>query len=189
MLGQPKVANFTVAIGFWIYVGRTDFAIGQRRGASWVGQCQRRYNFGLVPYDNAFVDVNGTLMGSVSGGTRWGGGLWMDSLDHARFGLLISRDGNWNGKQIISSQWIEQATRAQGVNPEYGYLWWLNTTGRWPAAPKTCFSAQGAGDNSIWIDREHDLVVVWRWHKGAEVPAEFYKRILQALTDVRSSAH
>jgi hypothetical protein len=25
--------------------------------------------------------------------------------------------------------------------------------------------------------------VVWRWHKGAEVPAEFYKRILQALTD------
>ncbi len=52
---------------------------------------------------------------------------------------------------------------------------------------KDMFSAQGAGDNSIWIDREHDLVVVWRWHKGAEVPAEFYKRILQALTDVRSS--
>ncbi len=127
--------------------------------------------------------MNGTMMGSVSGGTRWGGGLWMDSLDHARFGLLISRDGNWNGKQIISSQWIEQATRAQGMNPEYGYLWWLNTTGRWPAAPKTCFSAQGAGDNSIWIDREHDLVVVWRWHKGAQVPAEFYKRILQSLTD------
>ena len=90
-----------------------------------------------IPYDNAFVDVNGTMMGSVSGGTRWGGGLWMDSLDHARFGLLISRDGNWNGKQIISSQWIEQATRPQGMNPEYGYLWWLNTTGRWPAAPKT----------------------------------------------------
>ena len=98
MLGQPKVANFTVAVGIWIYVGRTDFAISQRLGASWVGQCERRNNFGLVPYDNAFVDVNGTLMGSVSGGTRWGGGLWMDSLDHARFGLLISRDGNWNGK-------------------------------------------------------------------------------------------
>ena len=134
-----------------------------------------------IPYDNALVDVHGTLMESVGGGTRWGGGLWMDSLDHARFGLLISRHGNWNGEQIVSSQWIDRATCAQGLNPEYGYLWWLNTTGRWPAASKNCFSAQGAGDNSIWIDREHDLVVVWRWHKGGDVPAEFYKRILQAL--------
>lgn len=135
-------------------------------------------------YDNATVDVdvNGTPtpMKSVSGGTRWGGGLWISTLDHARFGLLISRRGEWNGRRIVSERWIKEATRPQGVKRDYGYLWWLNADGRWPSAPKASFSAQGAGDNTIWIDTEHDLVVVWRWHKG-DSQAEFYKRILAAI--------
>jgi CubicO group peptidase (beta-lactamase class C family) len=39
-----------------------------------------------IGYDNATVEVDGKEMKSVSGGTRWGGGLWMSTLDHARFG-------------------------------------------------------------------------------------------------------
>ncbi len=135
-----------------------------------------------IPYDNAIVDVDGKPMPSVSGGTRWGGGLWMSTMDHARFGLLILRDGMWGPNRIISRDWIRQATVAQGKNPEYGYLWWLNTKGRWPDAPVDAFAAIGAGDNSIWIDREHDLVVVWRWHKGS-AEAEFYKRLLASIND------
>ncbi len=135
-------------------------------------------------YDNAIVDVDGTPMPSISGGTRWGGGLWMNSFDHARFGLLISRDGKWNDKQVISSDWITQATKQQGVNTSYGYLWWLNNEGRWPAAPKSSFCALGAGSNTIWIDNDHDLVVVWRWHKGGDAQNEFYKKILAAINPV-----
>ena len=37
----------------------------------------------------------------------------------------------------------------------------------------------GAGSNTIWIDPEHDLVVVWRWYRGS--PNDFYKRILRAV--------
>jgi CubicO group peptidase (beta-lactamase class C family) len=132
-------------------------------------------------YDNAIVDIDGTPMPSISGGTRWGGGLWISTLDHARFGLLILRHGTWGDRQIISKKWLQEATRQQGVNQEYGYLWWLNNQGRWPAAPASSFSAQGAGDNTIWIDPEHDLVVVWRWHKGGGAQAEFYQRILGAI--------
>ncbi len=133
-------------------------------------------------YDNADVEVDGKKLKSVSGGTRWGGGLWISTLDHARFGYLISRHGEWDGKRIISESWIRAATSQQGVKPAYGYLWWLNTNGKmWPEAPKTSFSAQGAGSNTIWIDPEHDLVVVWRWHRGGDVQAEFYKRILKAI--------
>jgi len=33
-----------------------------------------------------------------------------------------------------------------------------------PSAPKSSFAAIGNGSNIIWIDPEHDLVVVWRWH-------------------------
>lgn len=131
-------------------------------------------------YDNATVDVDGTPMKSVSGGTRWGAGLWISTLDHARFGLLILRKGRWNDRRIVSEEWISEATRVQGVRKDYGYLWWLNTDNRWPAAPRSSFSAQGAGDNTIWIDPEHDLVVVWRWHRG-DAQGEFYRRILAAV--------
>ncbi|MDB5512118.1 MAG: serine hydrolase [Enterovirga sp.] len=53
--------------------------------------------------------------------------------------------------------------------PNYGCLWWLN---RGPAAnpdlPISAVSAMGAGSNVVWIDPEHDLVVVARWiDKGA----------------------
>lgn len=149
-----------------------------------------------IPYDNATVQVEDASgktvpMPSVSGGTRWGGGLWISTLDHARFGYLTLRKGNWNGKQLVSQSWIEQATRAHpevpGSRPDYGYLWWLNTKDSWPAAPKSSFAAIGAGNNTIWIDPEHDLVVVWRWHKQ-DAQAEFYKRILAAIPANREPA-
>lgn len=138
-----------------------------------------------VPYDNATVDVDGSPMPSVSGGTRWGGGLWMDSFDHARVGLLMLRRGSWNGRQILSESWVADSTRPQGKHASYGYLWWLNTDDkpRWPDAPRESFSAQGAGENTIWVDPVHDLVVVWRWHKGGESQPELYRRILSSLTD------
>lgn len=139
-----------------------------------------------IGYDNATVDIDAKPMKSISGGTRWGGGLWINTLDHARFGYLVLRHGQWNGKQIISRSWLDQATKPQAINKAYGYLWWLNTEGAWPAAPKSSFAAIGAGSNTIWIDPEHDLVVVWRWHKGGNAQAEFYKRILAAIEPVAS---
>lgn len=138
-------------------------------------------------YDNAVVDVDGTPMKSVSGGTRWGGGLWMSSRDHARFGLLVSRGGEWGGTRIISKEWIAAATTQHGKNPGYGYLWWLNTEGRWPDAPKESFAAIGAGNNTIWVDPERELVIVWRWHKGRaegrDAVGELARRVVGAVRD------
>jgi CubicO group peptidase (beta-lactamase class C family) len=131
-------------------------------------------------YRNSTIDLDGKPIESVSGGTRWGGGLWISSLDHARFGLLMLRRGEWDGKRIISEAWVREATSPQGVQKGYGYLWWLNTEGQWPAAPRSSFAAIGAGSNTVWIDPEDDLVVVWRWHRGG-APAEFYKRIVGAI--------
>lgn len=132
-------------------------------------------------YANAMVDVGGTPMPSVSGGTRWGGGLWMSTLDHARFGLLVLRGGDWGGRRVVSEGWLRETTGQQGVQPGYGYLWWLNTTDRWPGAPRSSFAAIGAGSNTIWIDPEHDLVVVWRWHKGGDAQGEFIRRVVGAI--------
>jgi CubicO group peptidase (beta-lactamase class C family) len=93
----------------------------------------------------------------------------------------MMRKGEWDGRRIISEKWIADATTPKGKQPGYGYLWWLNTEGRWPDVPRSSFAALGAGNNTIWIDPKHDLVLVWRWHKG-DAQAEFLKRIVAAAT-------
>jgi CubicO group peptidase (beta-lactamase class C family) len=120
-----------------------------------------------VPYDNSQVVIGGKSIGSVSGGTRWGGGLWINSEDLARFGLLALNRGNWNGKQLVSEQWFHDAVTPSAHGPDYGYLWWLNTQKKqWPSAPASSFAALGNGTNIIWIDPDHDVVVVWRWFQN-----------------------
>ncbi len=41
-------------------------------------------------------------MASVSGGTRWGGGVWINAQDMARFGYLWLRGGRWGSRQIAA---------------------------------------------------------------------------------------
>ena len=132
-------------------------------------------------YNNSTTAINGRPMASVSGGTRWGGGLWISTRDEARFGYLFLRKGRWKKRQIISEDWIRAATKPSRVAGDYGYLWWLNTAQKqYPSLPATSFAALGYGTNTIWIDPEHDLVVVWRWHQDKSSD-EFFKRILAAV--------
>lgn len=140
-----------------------------------------------ITYPNAVADVDGKQMPSVSGGTRWGGGLRISARDEARFGYLFLRQGRWGSQQIVSADWVKKATSPSPFGPDYGYLWWLNTgtsqTGKkaWPDAPTTSFAAIGAGSNTIWVDPEHDIVIVWRWHNGN--PNELIKRVLAAVKE------
>lgn len=131
-------------------------------------------------YDNSDAVIDGKTMKSVTGGTRWGGGWWVNSRDQARYGYLFLRKGKWKDRQILSEKWVRMATTPGPVGPDYGYLWWLNTQGKaWPHAPKSSFAARGHGSNMIWVDPEHDLVVVWRWHAGG--PDEFLGMVIQAI--------
>ena len=131
-------------------------------------------------YHNSDVMIDGKKMTSVSGGTRWGGGLWISTRDEARFGYVFLRRGKWGDKQIISEKWVQMATTPNSIGPDYGFLWWLNTQRKqWPSAPASSFAAIGHGSNTIWVDPEHDLVVVWRWHQGNG--DELFKRVLAAI--------
>src|SRR2546425_2167861 len=132
-----------------------------------------------VPYANAYVDIDGKRMASVSGGTRWGGGMWINSYDMGRFGLLWLRGGKWGDRQIVSPSYVKMATTPSAHGPDYGFLWWLNTTqGMWPGSPKNAFSARGSGGNIIFIDPSHDLVVVWRWSAQS---SEGFRRVVEAI--------
>ena len=115
-------------------------------------------------YDTSWITLDGQKVQSVAGGGHYGGGVWANTRDHARFGLLYLRRGRWGGRQLLSEAWIERATTPGDVNPTYGYMWWLNP-GRqlFPSAPETSFFALGYGRNVIWVDPEHDLLTVVRW--------------------------
>jgi CubicO group peptidase (beta-lactamase class C family) len=129
------------------------------------------------------VQINNKAVESVSGGTRWGGGLWINSEDLARFGLLILNKGNWQGKQVISERWIKEATLPSAHGPDYGYLWWLNTKHeKWPSGPRSSFAAIGNGGNIVWIDPEHDIVLVWHWHEPGAAVDGMIQRIVASVT-------
>lgn len=115
-------------------------------------------------YRNSWVLLDGQRIQSVSGGGHWGGGLFVCSRDHARLGYLFLNNGNWKGNQLVSQKWIQLATTPSTANPEYGFMWWLNTDQkRISNAPASAFFAAGFGGNYIYVDRENDLLIVLRW--------------------------
>ena len=126
--------------------------IGASNGWSWHG------------YNNSWVVINGKPMQSVPGGTHWGGGIHISSLDHARFGLLVHRDGVWGDTRILPNGWCAQLRAPCPIQKNYGFLWWLNTGHHhWSGVPENSYAAVGAGTNLIWISPDDDLVVVARW--------------------------
>src|SRR3989449_10452481 len=95
------------------------------------------------PYRNSTVEIDGRRMPSVPGGSHWGGGLWMSTRDHARFGLLIHRGGQWKGRELLAPAWVEVVGRPCPFNAEYGLLWRLNTGHRQvPVAPPARLAAR-----------------------------------------------
>ena len=134
-------------------------------------------------YNNAWIILDGKMIQSVSGGGHFGGGLFMNANDMARFGLLTLRKGNWNGKQIISEDWINKSTTPTKANTGYGFMnYFLNTDKKmYPSAPASAFTHIGNGTNAIYVDPENDLVVVLRWIEDKQIDG-FLKILLSAFS-------
>lgn len=116
-------------------------------------------------YRNAWIVLDGNLVQSVSGGGHWGGGLFINAEDMARFGLLTLRKGRWKEQQLLSEAWIRQSTTPGPANKEYGYMnFYLNTDQKLiPGAPAEAYMHLGNGNNVVYVDPVNDLVVVLRW--------------------------
>jgi len=94
------------------------------------------------------------------------GGLYMTPRDMARLGYLMLHNGTWDGKEIVSSEWVAQSTTAHYRTPwglGYGYQWWT--------LPRSdVFAATGHYDQRIYVSHEHDLVVVFTANIADEDP-------------------
>ena len=133
-------------------------------------------------YKNAWIILDGKMIRSVSGGGHFGGGLFINAYDMARFGLLTLRKGNWNGKQIISENWIKKSTMPTSANTGYGFMnYFLNTDKKmYPSAPASSYAHIGNGTNAIYVDQENDLVAVIKWMDDKSIDG-FLKLVLTAL--------
>ena len=133
-------------------------------------------------YENSFVILDGQIIQSVSGGSHWGGGMMLSAWDQARFGYLTLRNGNWKGKQLIPTSWIEKSRTPTPAQPGYGFMNYFlnNDLKEIPAAPKTAFLHIGAGTNMIYVDQENDLVIVSRWIPNGD-KAELVRLVLESL--------
>jgi CubicO group peptidase (beta-lactamase class C family) len=133
-------------------------------------------------YDNAWTTIDGLQMKSVTGGGHSGAGLFISAEDMARFGLLFLNNGNWDGKQLISEDWLKNATTPSQPNINYGYMWWLNKKGprHWENVSEDIYYAAGFGGNFIIIDKKHNVVVVTRWLEPSKV-GEFMQNLTRAI--------
>ena len=112
-------------------------------------------------YVNSWVNIDGRMIQSPSGGAHWGGGMILSAYDQARFGLFTLHRGNWNGKQLLSDDWFEMATTAGEVNTRFGFMNFSLNSSR----PGT-WTHVGAGSNLVYVDPGNDLVIVCRWIRG-----------------------
>jgi len=133
-------------------------------------------------YENAWTVIDGLKMKSVTGGGHSGGGIFISAEDMAKFGLLFLNNGKWKDQQLISEDWIEQATTPSKPNPSYGYMWWLNKEGNryWEGLSENIYYAAGFGGNFIVIDKEKNLVIVTRWLEPSKLE-EFMNKVEAAL--------
>lgn len=114
-------------------------------------------------YENSFVTLDGQLMQSVSGGGHHGGGLFINTYDQARYGLLFLRNGKWRDQQLVSSQWVNAVHEPSAANAAYGLMWWTNHKNDLKDVSENIYYANGFGGNYIVVDEEHDLLIVLRW--------------------------
>ena len=116
-------------------------------------------------YRNSWIVLDGQVVQSVSGGGHWGGGMFINAFDMGRFGLLTLNRGRWNDQQILSENWVSQALTPTTAQPTYGYMnWFLNTDKKLlPSASANVFYHLGNGANMVYVDPDHELVMVTRW--------------------------
>lgn len=93
------------------------------------------------------------------------GNLYISTLDFARLGQLVINKGQWQGKKIISSTWIDELSKKRfDISKDdpyanaYGYFWYT-TTKEANGKKYDCVYASGNGGNLLFVVPSENLVV------------------------------
>ena len=87
----------------------------------------------------------------------------MSARDFSKFGLLFSRNGNWDGEEIISKDFVDETfTQVWDVTPQwwtdsergYSLHWWVSKNDE----EGSIFNASGKYGQYIFVDRKNDII-------------------------------
>ena len=97
-----------------------------------------------------------------SGAAMTGGGLLLHSIDLLKLGQLYLNGGTWNGRRVVSPEWVSRSLAPHASvreGTEYGYLWWLQ---RFHAGARDfqAFGMSGTGGNKVYVFPKEQLVAV-----------------------------
>ncbi len=83
------------------------------------------------------------------------GNIRLLPADMARLGFLFLHEGRWDNQQVVSSEWVRNAVKAQNEAGSYGYGWWVNV-----GKAGSEFNADGAGGQHIAVVPGLNLILV-----------------------------
>lgn len=116
------------------------------------------------------------------------GGLFLSSSDLAKIGYLYLRGGVWQGKQIVSREWVEESLKplldVGNGTFDYGLLWWLL---RRSDSPNYIWTARGLGGQHLVVFPDEELIAVftgWDLLNDADpnvAPEQLAMRVLPAV--------
>jgi CubicO group peptidase (beta-lactamase class C family) len=89
----------------------------------------------------------------------WGGGSYPPRAT-ARIGRLMLRQGNWDGKQLLSPTAVRQIIGDAGLPGDCGMGWWTNAKARYPWLPADAVYGAGAGDQILLVVPSLSLIAV-----------------------------
>jgi hypothetical protein len=160
VLGQPLLAE---PGGTFDYKDADPYLVGavlQARMGRPMGDFAREHLFGPlgITHYRWLEHADGTTYGP------WG--LYLTPRDMARVGQLLLQRGQWEGRQLVPEDWLDESTRARpppdSVRNDaglahyglgYGYYWWVSAEHR-------AFFASGHGGQYILVRPDLQLVVV-----------------------------
>jgi CubicO group peptidase (beta-lactamase class C family) len=149
--------------------------------------------------DNLFVPLGITNVKwqfQPLGTAMTGGGLSLQSRDLVKLGQLYLDGGTWNGRRIVSAQWVARSISPHASareDTDYGYLLWLQTF-HVAGHDFKSFAMYGSGGNKVYVFPQEGLVVVITTTNfkvpgaGALTDKLLTEQILPALTGAQPGA-
>jgi len=133
-----------------------------------------------------------SINGDKGGLEKMESGINARAIDFAKFGRLMLNGGQWEGKQVVSKAWVEQATQPEETSSSYygddpffvsqghyyKYFWW----GDKHPGGKSDFHAVGNKGQYIYVSPQKRVIIV-RNGFGFGIPTERWLRLFYQLAD------
>jgi CubicO group peptidase (beta-lactamase class C family) len=119
------------------------------------------------------ADLSGNYVGSSYS--------WATARDWGKFGLLYLKNGNWNGEELFTKDWVDYITTPTNTSGGiYGAQFWLNSSGGFKDVPNNMYYADGYQGQRVYVLPDEEMVIVRFGLKNFD-ENKFLKGIIESI--------